>query len=439
MLAKDTDKQEIVALYNTDPVFKALVGQLVRLQRSNPEKVSTLQGVISNYLDEHRVVKSTVGWVLNSVKSFLVRSFLPESFTVAKVQAPLAILPPPPPPAPTKQLARDKEAIKAQAAKEKKLELARSALSLVMAREQVEDILAHGDKTEIKIVDKELEIMLPTELLSQSQILDRMVGAYKERLKAQKQKLKEDSILSVVTTLEKNKMIPALVKEDKPVELLLQEAIGKLKDRIKTLPEIKIVEETEEPREQLSDPMILAISDKAKALKEKHAERRKDKVVEVTESRPDALGFNELTDVLKELQNRVENSRNDPGHFTKANFTQVRAQMASGLKKFAEEVTEIDRKAKITKPETINSLCTKELAKVREAVAKFGAILIENKPAPVVAAVPEVVEQSVTPATEVAPEVPPAPAAQVVIPPAVQEGFFARLFGGKGNAPALAK
>ncbi len=441
MLAKDTDKQEIVALYNTDPVFKALVGQLVRLQRTNPERVSTLQGVISNYLDEHRAIKSTVGWVLDSVKSFLVRSFLPESFTVARVQAPLAILPPPAPPAqPLGAKSKDKKAIAAKAQEAKKRELAREALSLVRTRDQIEDILAHGDKVEIKVVDKELEIMLPSALLSQQMILDIMVEKYQERLQAQKQQLKEDSILAVVATLEKNKMIPALGREDKPAELLLQEAIAKLKDHTKTLPEIKIAEDAEELSTPLSDPMILAISGKAKALKEKYAEKRQDKVVEAIVSRPDALGFNELSDVLKEMQSRVENSRNDPGHFTKANFTQVRAQMASGLKKFAEEGREIDRKSKITKPETIISLCKKELAKVREVVTKIGSILIENKSEQLAVVVPDdVVGQPTAPAAVEENMQPAAPAAQVVIPPAVQQGFFARLFGRGDNTASIAK
>ncbi len=442
MLTRDTDKQEIVALYNTDPVFKALVGQLVRLQRTNPEKVSALQGVIGSYLEDHRVIKSTVGWVLDSVKSFLVRSFLPESFTVARVQAPLSIMPPPAPPAiALKSPSQRKEERKAGIAKEaetKKRELAKTVLSLVKTREQVEDILANGDKTEIKVADKELDIMLPREQLSQQMILDIMIERFHERLQEQKQKLKEDSILAVIVMLEKNKMIPALSREDKPAELLLQEAANKLKEHSKTLPEIKQEEEREESHEPLY-ASIKAISAKAKEFKAKHAEKRQDKVVEATVSQPDALGFNVLADVLKEIQSRVEFSRNDPGNFTKANFTQVRGQMASGLQKFGEDGKEIDRKSKITKKETIISLCKKELSKVRDSVAKVGSILIENKPVQVAAIVPEaVVEQPAAPAVAVE-EVQPAPAAQVVVPATVQQSLLSRLFGRSSNTAAITK
>ncbi len=428
-----TDLQrQVTLLAANDPIIKSLQAEIERLQAN----LARLEREKQQSRGELRSDMLTRFWY--SIVTSAARAFVPEVFTRARIQAPLSILPPPAPPSqPLGSKSKDKKAIAAKAQEAKNRDLAKEILSLFKSKEQAEDIISTGDKIEIKVVNNELEVMLPTELLSQEMILNIMVKKFVENQEAKKQGLRELSVLEVVTTLEKNKMISAINREDKPVNLILQEAIEQLKAHAQTLPEIS-KESVEEAHQSLSVSNC-EIVEKANARKARRPEQTKEKVAEAVVVQPDPLGFNNLSDVLKEIQTRSELLKKDPGYFTKANFSQVRTKMADGLRNFRDQSVEIDRKAKEKSEKRVTRYCELELKKLREKAAKVGSILIENKPEPIASVVSEVTaEQSVAPAAVIE-DTQPAPAAQVVVPDTVQQGLLDRIFGRGNNTVAITK
>ena len=324
----------------------------------------------------------------------------------------------------------------------KQHELVRKVLGLFKNEADVENLVKHGDKIAIKVSDGELDVMLPREALSEKMILDVMIGKFKERQEQALVKFKEQTILGIVSALEKNNMISTLDRSNKNSSQLLQEATGLLKKHRDTLPEVKSAEEAEAPKSlSASDRKIV---EKANALREKNAGRRKIEIVESAPAVADSLGFNELALVLKEISNRIEQqAKQDPGYFTKANISKVATLMSTGRKAVGEQEVEVARKCSLPL-EKISKICSNELTKVRKEVRQVGEIVIKNEVTPAAPA-PQLPVEIAIAIPLAAPEVTPQPEAlsttampqEVQAAPAVEQprGLLARLFGSKAVSP----
>jgi hypothetical protein len=438
MLNNNDLNKQVSLLAANDPVLKRLQEEIKRLEGNLARMTRERQ----EHLGERR--RSVFADFWYSVVTSAARVFIPEVFTRARIQAPL-LMPPPAPPQPSlvkKPLAKSKQIESVDVVDNKQHELVRKVLGLFKNEADVENLVKHGDKIAIKVSDGELDVMLPREALSEKMILDVMIEKFKERQEQALVKFKEQTILGIVSALEKNNMISTLDRSNKNSSQLLQEATGLLKKHRDTLPEVKSAEEAEAPKSlSASDRKIV---EKANALREKNAGRRKIEIVESAPAVADSLGFNELALVLKEISNRIEQqAKQDPGYFTKANISKVATLMSTGRKAVGEQEVEVARKCSLPL-EKISKICSNELTKVRKEVRQVGEIVIKNEVTPAAPA-PQLPVEIAIAIPLAAPEVTPQPEAlsttampqEVQAAPAVEQprGLLARLFGSKAVSP----